>query len=87
MVAESSIVLVSQNSSVAWFELSIARMHSSPTVAIATPLALEIEVGNGSWETSLISPRRDLADGEVDTVRLNLLLVLEPAKTQDRHSE
>jgi hypothetical protein len=66
--------LVSQSVSTAWFELILPEMKSDPsaTVSPAIPLALQIEVGNGSWQSSLIQP---LVEGqEGDWVTFDLVI-------------
>lgn len=54
-VASTSLRLLAQSASDAWFELSVREddMPSSPAVS-AIPLALEVDLGNGSWESCLI---------------------------------
>lgn len=42
---------------------------------LAVPMAMQIEVGNGSWEASLIKCR-DLPEEEIDAVTLDLLDLL-----------
>mmetsp|Transcript_11028 Transcript_11028/g.23204 ORF Transcript_11028/g.23204 Transcript_11028/m.23204 type:complete len:572 (-) Transcript_11028:204-1919(-) len=42
---------------------------------LAVPIAMEIEVGNGSWEASLIK-RRDIPENEVDATTLGLVVLL-----------
>ena len=64
----------------AWFELVI--MEEQPTsdgVYCAIPLAMQIEVGNGSWESSLVQPdsKGESGDATNDIVIFNLLLVWE----------
>lgn len=50
--------LLAQQSSVAWFEVLCAcTAPSESRVLPAIPLALRIEVGNGSWESSLIKAK------------------------------
>ncbi|GKY93537.1 hypothetical protein MPSEU_000321100 [Mayamaea pseudoterrestris] len=72
-----SVTLIAQSASVAWFELTLTGMSEASSTGVAIPLALEIELGNGSWETSMIPRRLDLAEGAVDTFRLDLLIVLD----------
>jgi hypothetical protein len=75
--SSSTIVLVAQSASMAWFELSIRGIGDAQSVSVGAPLALEIELGNGSWETSMIARKSDLAPGAVDTFRLDLLFVID----------
>ena len=84
--SSSAVRLVAQRASTAWYEWVVADWkvgadndespERSVTAATAIPLRLEIEVGAGSWETSLIQPRENMADGEVDRVPLDLILVV-----------
>jgi len=84
--SSSAVRLVAQRASTAWYEWIVADWkvgadndespERSVTAATAIPLRLEIEVGAGSWETSLIQPRENMADGEVDRVPLDLILVV-----------
>lgn len=74
---------VAVNKDTAWIELLVtededtvspsgSEVHSSDY--IATPVTLQIEVGNGSWENSLIKPK-EAEDGGDDIVSLRLVLV------------
>jgi hypothetical protein len=88
-----SIRLVAQRASSAWFELVFVEPErfldsSSPTTpsrsgnnAYAVSLRLEVEVGPGTWETSLIPPREPQGSGAdegfVDRVPFDLLLAYE----------
>jgi hypothetical protein len=78
--------LVAQSASTAWFEL-VAPVIATPSSAYdattttasaaspAVPLALQIEVGNGSWESSLVTPKQLLvAAGVKDWVTFDLLI-------------
>ena len=62
----------------AWFVLSLIGIQERQPANVAVPLALEIELGAGSWETSLIPPKDELSHGELDMVSLDLLLVIDP---------
>lgn len=42
---------------------------------VAAALSLRIEVGEGSWESSLVKPRSSEREGEVDTVNVDLLVL------------
>jgi hypothetical protein len=68
---------VAQGISTAWFALTATGTHLEN---VAAPLALEIELGSGSWETSLIPPNLDLKADEVDKVILDLLIVMGPKR-------
>lgn len=67
---------VAQNASTAWYELSVVEPmiqhhpNTSATSSYGIPMILEIDLGNGSWESSLIPVEK-----ENDTVRLDLVLV------------
>ena len=76
----SQLRIVSTKGDTAWVELVVCNADtvdevSSDTVnanaCLAVPLALQIEVGNGSWEASLIK-RRDMPAEEKDLVTLYL---------------
>ena len=82
--------LVTQRASSAWFELAFVeparfceaqtaargRTHSPDGLAWAVSLRLEVEVGPGSWETSLIQPLTTGGSGTstVDRVPFDLVL-------------
>lgn len=70
--AKDRMRLIAQSASIAWFELYIPSYEGRTVTAV--PLALEIEVGNGSWESSLIQPRV-ISDSKADKVTLDLVLV------------
>lgn len=66
---ESTVKVVVVSASTVWFELSlVGEQAHSPS---AYPMGLEIEIGNGSWETSLIQP-----EGEADRVKWDLVIVI-----------
>jgi hypothetical protein len=80
----SQLRIVSTKGDTAWVELVVCNAAtvdevSSDTVnanaCLAVPLALQIEVGNGSWEASLIK-RRDMPAEEKDLVTLYLFALL-----------
>jgi hypothetical protein len=75
----SSLSLIASKSSMAWFELVIMEEPTNDGVYCAVPLAMEIEVGNGSWESSLVQPDYKGESGEAtnDVVTFNLILVWE----------
>jgi hypothetical protein len=67
-----SIKLVGQKKSVAWFEVVLIEptmpttvTTKNPNLYSAVPLALQIQVGGGSWETSLVQSQQ-LEDGDPD---------------------
>ena len=85
----STFTLVAKRRDSAWVELMLCINPSDISNAsgvatsdnrsrdsyLAVPLAMHIEVGNGSWDASLIK-RRGLPEGEMDVVTLNLVAVL-----------
>lgn len=76
----SQLKLVATRGDTAWVELILCNataedFSSNVNKYLALPLALQIEVGNGSWEASLIK-RRDLPDEEQDLVTLSLVTLL-----------
>ena len=76
---------LAQQSGSAWFEVVCVTSSSSPDVASvrfpAIPLALKIEVGNGSWESSLIQANEE-GEGP-DLVSFDLLLSW-PSSTEEK---
>jgi hypothetical protein len=42
---------------------------------VAIPFGMQIEIGNGSWDASLIK-RQDLPEGEIDIATLNLVALV-----------
>ena len=76
----SQLKLVATQGDTAWVELILYNATAedfsrNANKYLAVPLALQIEVGNGSWEASLIK-RRDLPDEEQDLVTLSLVTLL-----------
>jgi hypothetical protein len=76
--AKSSLKLLASKNSAAWFEL-VLENAASPTAtgaASAVPLEMKIEVGNGSWESSLVQPELNQDDaGAKDMVSFSLVIV------------
>jgi hypothetical protein len=76
----STLRIVASQKDTAWVEL-LAMAESSPKQAsagishLAIPFGIQIEVGNGSWEASLIK-KQDLP-GVVDMVTLNVAALLD----------
>lgn len=57
-----SMRLIATNAADAWFELSIRDTSSYSVLTTCTvPLALEVDLGNGSWESSLIPVTENVA--------------------------
>lgn len=72
----ATINLVANNSSKAWFELAIPLRKVSVKqdgVAPAIPVQLQVELGNGSWESSLIKAIDDTSSGK-DWVTFDFLV-------------
>ena len=61
--------LVAKSASDAWLELVLPSLLEN--AANAVPLALEVDLGNGSWESSLIPTQPNVPD---DKVTLDLVL-------------
>ena len=53
-----SIQLVAAHKDAAWFELTVGECRSAKDQFVATPIALQIQVGDGSWESSLIKTKQ-----------------------------
>jgi hypothetical protein len=68
--------LVGQKKSVAWFELVLQApsLTEHQHVCRAIPLALQIQVGDGSWESSLIQSHT-LEGGSKDFVSFDLVIM------------
>lgn len=71
----SSLRVVGRRKSCAWIELVLLETALEQGLNCAVPLALQIEVGDGSWESSLIQPER--AEGTKDIVTFDLVIVWE----------
>lgn len=86
--SKSKLLLVATKGDTAWVELilCIDDATSPPPTAIndtntnadylTVPLALQIEIGNGSWEASLIKRRHDTPNEEMDLVTFHLVALL-----------
>lgn len=70
-VDKSTMRVVASSSSTAWFELVTFGLDEMDGKRPAIPLAIEVEVGNGSWESSLI-PQQQKNEG--DFVAFDLVL-------------
>lgn len=74
----SSLKFLASKSSTGWFELVVLVGASSEGVDRAVPLAMQIEVGNGSWESSLVQPEIAGDSGNSsDMVTFNLVIAWE----------
>ena len=74
----SQMRLVATQGDTAWVEMALCNdgpAEEDSSAYLAIPLSMQVEVGNGSWEASLIK-RRDLPEGEQDLVTLNLVTLL-----------
>lgn len=72
----ASLRLVAQRKSAAWFELVLMEPPTRPNIHCAVPLALQIHVGDGSWESSLIQSHR-LEGDSADLVSFDLVIIWE----------
>ena len=75
---------VAQKDDIIWLEFVVAdneegdeEKDASSDEYIAVPLLLEIEIGNGSWDSSFIKPL-PVEEGQLDFVSLKLVLVWRP---------
>lgn len=75
--APSSLRVVASRKSCAWFELVLLETSMDAGINNAVPLALQIEVGDGSWESSLIQPEESKGDRNTDMVTFDLVIVWE----------
>jgi hypothetical protein len=71
----SSLRLVGQKNSCAWFELVLFETKMDRGVNCAVPLALQIEVGDGSWDSSLVQAEPVKDDETKDMVTFDLVIV------------
>ena len=63
-----------QKKSVAWFELVVLESTIDRGVHSAVPITMELQVGDGSWESSLVQPRDG---GNPDFVSFDLVVIWE----------
>jgi hypothetical protein len=66
-----------QKQSVAWFELVVLESENDPNVHSAVPITLDLQVGDGSWESSLVQPRDDGDNNSKDFVSFDLVIIWE----------
>lgn len=72
---KASLRFLASRSSFGWFELVVLGGSTTKTSGKAVPLAIQIEVGNGSWESSLVMPEgKDDPAGSREMVTFNLLI-------------
>ena len=72
---DSAMRLVASSASTAFFELALANAAGPATTkdhSVAVPLTLELETGNGSWESSLIQ-KSTHGENEADWVSFDLV--------------
>ena len=76
--SKSTLQLLTVKNSVAWFELVVLERSNKSVKGVNSAIAfdLQIEVGNGSWESSLVQPElnADSADAK-DMVSFSLVIV------------
>jgi hypothetical protein len=72
----ASLRLITSKNSMAWFELVVLEGSVAKGMDSAVPLSMEIEVGNGSWDSSLINPEQKEQD-EKDMVSFDLVIAWE----------
>lgn len=75
---KSSVKLVAHSASNAWYEVvvmveGIPEEHTVEDVYPGVAIQLQVELGNGSWETSLIQAQAPV-DGGIDWVNFDLVL-------------
>lgn len=70
----STLRLLAQKSAVGWFELVLLETTVENGLHSAVPLALQIEVGDGSWESSLVQPEPVEGEGVKDMATFDLVL-------------
>lgn len=73
-VGDAAMRLVAKSASDAWFELIMPELpltDDAPTPAV--PVQLRVELGDGSWESSLIA-RKPTEDGKPDMVVFDLVI-------------
>jgi hypothetical protein len=64
-----------QNKSVAWFELVVLESLTDLSVHSAVPITMELQVGDGSWESSLVQAQNDGSDDSKDFVSFDLVII------------
>ncbi len=73
----SSLKLISSKNSMAWFELIVMEGTTRNGVVHGVPLAMQIEIGDGSWESSLVHPelKSESKVSQKDVVTFDLVIV------------
>ena len=70
----SSVRVIASRKSSAWLELIVMETPVGAGFSSALPVAIQIEVGGGSWDSSLIQPEKQDGDKK-DMVNFDLVLV------------
>ena len=87
---KSGLKIVAKKEDSIWVQYLIEDQSQAANATqnyLSTPLIMEIELGNGSWESSLIKTKGDL-EGNVDTVKFSILPVWKNVNSSpDRHEE
>jgi hypothetical protein len=72
----ASLRLIASKNSMAWFELVVLEGNLAQGVNSAVPLSMDIEVGNGSWDSSLVRPEQ-IEQAKKDMVSFDLVIAWE----------
>eukprot|EP00535_Pseudo-nitzschia_heimii_P002195 CAMPEP_0197185232 /NCGR_PEP_ID=MMETSP1423-20130617/11485_1 /TAXON_ID=476441 /ORGANISM="Pseudo-nitzschia heimii, Strain UNC1101" /LENGTH=533 /DNA_ID=CAMNT_0042636241 /DNA_START=140 /DNA_END=1741 /DNA_ORIENTATION=+ len=64
-----------QKKSVAWFELVVLESPTGSSVHSAVPITMELQVGDGYWESSLVQPENDGIHDIKDFVAFDLVII------------
>lgn len=64
-----------QKQSVAWFELVVLESSTDLSAHSAVPITMELQVGDGSWESSLVQPRDIDSQDTKDFVSFDLVII------------
>ena len=81
-VSKSQLRVVATQGDTAWVELILCNTvdevssDASSEKYLAIPLSLQIEIGNGSWDASLVKRRDGLPEEEKDLVNLGVVALL-----------
>jgi len=70
----SGLKLVASQGDTSWVEFAVD-FEEEVATNLVVPFSMQIEVGNGSWEASLVK-RKELPEQEKDLVKLGLVAVL-----------
>ena len=72
----ASLCLLASKNSMAWFELVVLEGNLAQGVDSAVSLSMDVEVGNGSWDSSLVHPEQ-LEQDKKDMVSFDLVIAWE----------